>query len=150
MSNAILIVDGKKPCALCKRVLPQEQFHRCANSASGLKPKCKECRKLLAQQDYQEHKTQRNAQRVESNLLVKIEVLTHYSRDKLSCVLCGYGDIRALSINHIEGGGTQHRKNLGCLNLYRWLRNQDYPEGYQTLCMNCQYIKRLTQHEWRK
>jgi len=25
---------------------------------------------------------------------------------------------------------------------YYWLRRQGYPEGYQTLCMNCQWIKR--------
>ena len=74
---------------------------------------------------------------------VKEEVLTHYGNGKCACVKCDFADIRALSIDHINGGGVSHRRNIKCggSSLYIWLRKNKYPEGYQTLCMNCQFIK---------
>lgn len=75
---------------------------------------------------------------------IKPDILTHYSNGKLACVKCGFDDIRALSIDHINGGGNKHRRGLprASFSLYRWLKTNNYPEGYQTLCMNCQWIKR--------
>ncbi len=74
---------------------------------------------------------------------IKSSVLTHYGGGKCACVKCGFSDIRALSIDHIEGNGTAHRKTLkrGGLSFYKWLVDNKLPEGYQTLCMNCQFIK---------
>lgn len=72
------------------------------------------------------------------------------SKDGLACVRCGFEDMRALSIDHINGGGYEHRKILkreSGISFYRWLKHQDYPKGYQTLCMNCQFIKREEQKE---
>ena len=86
-----------------------------------------------------------------SELLIKKQVLTHYGNGKVACVRCGFSDIRALSIDHINGGGVKHRKSLGVTsgnNFYVWLKNNDYPLEYQTLCMNCQYIKREENREY--
>ena len=82
----------------------------------------------------------------------KTIVLTHYGGGVLACVKCGYSDIRALSIDHIDGGGTQLSKLSGRpgSKLYRWLINSDFPEGYQTLCMNCQWVKRVENNETSK
>lgn len=81
---------------------------------------------------------------------LKIKALTHYGKNKLACVRCGFVDIRALSIDHINGEGYKHRKigkaKLGS-SFYRQLKDQGYPEGYQTLCMNCQWIKRFENNE---
>ena len=80
---------------------------------------------------------------------LKREVLTHYGNGKCVCVSCGYSDIRALTIDHINGGGHKERKRLGKgidrggVPFYRWLRKNDYPKGHQTLCMNCQLIKQV-------
>lgn len=61
------------------------------------------------------------------------------------CIKCKFADTRALSIDHIDGRGNEHRKNDRSAKLiYRWLRNRGYPKGYQVLCMNCQFI---TMHE---
>ena len=76
---------------------------------------------------------------------LKAEVLTHYGNGKLACVSCGFADIRALSIDHINNDGAKHRREdklIGGRGIYRWLKEQGYPEGFQTLCMNCQWIKR--------
>ena len=81
----------------------------------------------------------------------KIKVLTYYGNsDKPECVRCGFDDIRALSIDHIDGGGTQERlKNptMKGQSVYYYLLKVKYPEGYQTLCMNCQFIKRVEDNE---
>ena len=84
---------------------------------------------------------------------LKQEVLTYYGNDTCACLLCGFGDIRALSIDHINGMGSQHRKTGGVgggYQFYFWLKSQGFPEGYQTLCMNCQFIKREIYKEYAR
>ena len=84
---------------------------------------------------------------------LKREVLTHYGNGKCACIQCGFDDIRALSIDHINGIGNEHREILGITGgrpFYVWLKKNNFPEGYQTLCMNCQYIKRSEDKEYRK
>lgn len=85
---------------------------------------------------------EREKQRIK-RLDFKASILTHYGKGKCACIRCGFTDIRALSIDHIEGNGAEHRKTLkgGSQKLYRWLFDNDFPEGYQTLCLNCQFIK---------
>ena len=86
---------------------------------------------------------------------IKRKVLTHYSSFPPVCIRCGYTDIRALSIDHINGGGNQERKALfgsihsGGRNFYAWLIENHYPDGYQVLCMNCQWLKRVENKEHR-
>lgn len=79
----------------------------------------------------------------------KYLVLKHYGNGKVACVNCGFSDIDALSIDHIEGGGTAHKKHLRALgnSLYTWLLKNNYPKGFQTLCMNCQWLKRAKNNE---
>ena len=80
---------------------------------------------------------------------LKIEVLTLYGNDKCGCVRCGEARPACLSIDHIEGRGSQHRKGAmrSSSSFYAWLKKNGYPKGYQTLCMNCQFIKRFENHE---
>lgn len=92
-----------------------------------------------------------DAQQVHNRLL-KIEVLTHYGNGKCACVQCGYDNDMALSIDHIEGDGATHRRvthtTAGGYKLYRWLKRHDYLGGFQTLCINCQWIKRQANNEY--
>lgn len=83
---------------------------------------------------------------------LKIDVLTHYGDGRCSCAKCGEARLPCLSIDHINGAGTLHRRKLGLIGLafYSWLRRNDYPDGYQVLCMNCQFVKRAERGEWRK
>ena len=82
---------------------------------------------------------------------IRLEVFTYYGGGNCACIKCGFSDIRALSIDHIGGRDSQpHARAIAGENIYRWLRNQDFPAGYQTLCMNCQYIKRTENNEFSK
>lgn len=91
----------------------------------------------------QEHREYLNAGERRRSQEVRKEVLTHYGNGKLACIRCGFDNILALSIDHIDGRGAEHRRELkGGKVIYRWLKKQGYPRGYQTLCMNCQWIKK--------
>ena len=82
---------------------------------------------------------------------LKTEILTYYGNNKLACVNCGFSDIRALTIDHISNDGAEHRRKIlkelthktTFIDIYKWLKDHDFPPGYQTLCMNCQFIKRF-------
>jgi hypothetical protein len=90
-----------------------------------------------------EHREQRQKYNRTYNQKIKVEVLTHYGKGRLACVVCGEVRLDCLSIDHINNDGAIHRKAIGTgTSLYHWLKQNDYPEGYQTLCMNCQWLKK--------
>ncbi len=55
----------------------------------------------------------------------------------------------ALTVDHIEGGGSKHRRELRYWSIYKWLVVEGFPSGYQILCMNCQMIKKTVENEYR-
>lgn len=63
------------------------------------------------------------------------------------CTQCGFADMRALQIDHIDGGGNQERKTRGGSEeiLKKILRTNGV--GYQLLCANCNWIKRFEKNE---
>lgn len=81
---------------------------------------------------------------------LKREVLAHYSScAEPICVKCGFRDIRALSLDHINGEAKKDYVKRGRVGVgfYAILKKENYPPGYQTLCMNCQWIKRSENNE---
>lgn len=76
---------------------------------------------------------------------LKNQVLDRYGN---GCVRCGFDDIRALQIDHVNNNGAEERKALGGQNVSGWrfyqhLVANNLPDGYQTLCANCNMIKQL-------
>lgn len=58
------------------------------------------------------------------------------------CAKCGLKDTRCLSIDHVNNDGVSDRKQYGSgINFYRHIINTNFPDKYQLLCMNCQFIK---------
>lgn len=66
----------------------------------------------------------------------KIEIFTFYSQGIPKCACCGEKEIEFLTIDHINGGGCQHKKETKN-HLYEWIVKNKYPEGFRILCMNC-------------
>ena len=77
-----------------------------------------------------------------------IEVLTHYSNGTPKCACCGETEFLFLTIDHINNGGAEQRKEIykqkknygrygAGKRFYSWLKQHNYPEGYQVLCYNC-------------
>lgn len=84
----------------------------------------------------------------EYNEKLKIEILSNYGNGKIACVKCGFLDIRALQVDHVNGGG--HKKGIRGSKLYKYLKDNNYPPGYQTLCANCNWIKSIENGEHQK
>jgi hypothetical protein len=90
-----------------------------------------------------------------ANYPLEVEVFGHYVGPQgIRCVGCNSSDIRALSLDHVEGGGRKHVEKLGskarASGFYRWLKQNNYPKEplLQVLCMNCQFIKASENLEW--
>ena len=61
-----------------------------------------------------------------------------------TCKYCGEKRIEVLEIDHINGNGSKMRKeDSRHKKIHQWLRLNNYPEGYQVLCANCHWAKRL-------
>jgi hypothetical protein len=86
---------------------------------------------------------------------LKIMALNHYSNGTLKCVNSecevpgGSKNLLSLQIDHIHGGGRRHAMQIRGLgsHFYLWLYNNNFPEGYQVLCANCNVIKKVKNRE---
>ena len=67
-------------------------------------------------------------------------IIDHYGG---KCVCCDEVLIEFLSIEHPNNDGASHRKRLReqGTTLYLWLIKNNFPEGYQVMCMNCNTSK---------
>lgn len=72
---------------------------------------------------------------------LRAKVFDHYG---WRCACCG--STENLSIDHVFGGGNQHRSEMfgdpgNSQALFRWLVRNDFPAGFQTLCWPCNRSK---------
>ena len=78
---------------------------------------------------------------------LKLEVFLAYTAEgKPHCVQCGVSDIDVLCIDHVFNGGNEHRRQLGISSgtvFYRWLKKNNFPDGFQILCFNCNRKKEM-------
>jgi hypothetical protein len=65
-------------------------------------------------------------------------ILDHYGN---TCACCGR--CKNLTVDHIFGGGKWHRKSIGegGYGFYRWLVVNEFPAGFQILCVACNHSK---------
>ena len=78
-------------------------------------------------------------------------VLEGYSKSIPKCVCCGVKGNEFLAIDHIKGrremDSEPELKKIGYSSklvsgkLYVWLRNNNFPKGFQILCHNCNFAK---------
>jgi hypothetical protein len=154
-----------KICRCCKLEKADKQFSPEPRNTDKLDSYCRSCRankrklfrvnnpekvKAKTKEIYYKHQDVLMEKAKNGHKNTKLEVFTRYSNGTPTCKQCGFSDLRALSIDHINGGGLKHRRLLGISGgsgFYHWLKRNNYPEGYQVLCMNCQYIKKETNKE---
>ena len=67
---------------------------------------------------------------------LRIAALAAYGN---ACQCCGETTYEFLAIDHTDGGGNEHRREIGSGSrlLYRWLAKHEYPDGFRVLCHNC-------------
>jgi hypothetical protein len=79
-------------------------------------------------------------------------VLIHYGGNPPKCSCCGEQYYEFLTIDHINGNGLKHRAEISKgkgtqfgkwkINpraLYCWIIQNNFPEGFRVLCMNCNH-----------
>lgn len=68
----------------------------------------------------------------------KARVIAHYGG---KCACCGEARLVFLAIDHIDGGGTTHRRSIptGGGAIHRWLEANGFPAGFRVLCHNCNH-----------
>lgn len=93
---------------------------------------CQPCRELQATRS--------------KNWLVGLKKATFEKYGGCFCACCHEDIFEFLTLDHIDGSGGKHRKELrggdgysggGGGRLYSWLKKNSYPQGYRVLCWNC-------------
>jgi len=161
-----------KVCCRCNKRKSLSEFGKDGRNLDGLKYHCKECHNNYELKWRKENKDRFKARRDRYNTShkelinnyakkyrkkypsryknysekyrrkIKFKVLSHYSNGTPKCACCNEVEIDFLSIDHIYGGGTKHRREIN-MNVFHWLIRNNYPEGYQVLCFNCNLGKRI-------
>lgn len=82
---------------------------------------------------------------------LRLEVLRHYSGSDIPfCDCCGDSHLEFMALDHKNGGGNKHRrrilksmghvgKKVDWLNMYRWARQNNYPDIFRVLCHSCNF-----------
>lgn len=116
-------------CKRCHRTLPRDQYYKkWANRGDTRHNICKDCSRIALCESKKKYERR-----------TRIEALTHYGGNPPACACCGENRIEFLTIDHIHGGGSKHRRELGNAGtrIARWLKKAGYPDGFRVLCYNC-------------
>lgn len=125
-------------CSACLphiRELARKHYHRnkgngtCYNCHAAIEPGqiyCRQCRDNMNEAERQR------------NHALRDDVFYAYGGYK--CAYCGLDNPDVMQIDHIAGGGRQHLKQINN-QLYKWLKKNGYPKGFQVLCANCNMQK---------
>lgn len=128
--------DGRTTCRKCytyhKSYLAKRHSRllaegRCPVCGKPPVPGRKQCAECMA----------RNRER---NRQIRDEVFAAYGGPVCRC--CGETTREFLQIDHIKNDGGEHRR-MGFSSVCRWLKSRGFPKGYQVLCANCNWGKRL-------
>jgi hypothetical protein len=79
------------------------------------------------------NKKWKTAYEAERTRRMKQRCIQHYGGE---CACCQENRYEFLSLDHKNGGGNQHRKTI-TIKIERWLIKNNFPDGFQVLCHNC-------------
>ncbi len=141
-------------CWDCGCKLPASKWGRCVDCKAIAKenskrkrprPVIRTPRDMRAYREGIEYRRQQVSGFSRWSFLLRLRALDHYSYGAFNCVWCGIADIDVLCLDHIDGGGAEHRLGLGGRSIWKWLADNSYPSGFQVLCRNCNQKKYLVQ-----
>lgn len=154
-----------KQCRKCLKVLPASDFNvdkrRLHRPDGGLYSYCKPCHRAMClaseAKKPEQYRASRKAKwrraiderkpwylrtletRRSKAAALKDSVFAAYGG---ACACCGENEPEFLSVDHVNGDGAAHRKEIGIGRLYEWLKKHGFPrEVFQVLCWNCNRAK---------
>ncbi len=93
-----------------------------------------EVRKKHCRADYLRHKEERNRKTLERHKGQRQAVLELYGRE---CQCCGETNEAFLTLDHVNGGGAEHRAERSRAGVLADAVREFRPDLYQILCWNC-------------
>jgi hypothetical protein len=119
---------------MCKIEKPFTEFYQRHGRPVGVVSRCKACVATLDLKRYRYSKAEYAKRSREYRENARQVCLEHYGRQ---CACCAELHEEFLVFDHINGGGNKHRKANKISNMPVWLKINNFPEGFQTLCENC-------------
>lgn len=144
----------EKRCTRCGRIKPSDSYPRYSKTPDGRMKRCRECLGLLRKERslradvlerrrnwekayYAKNRERELARNRARNEVLRKEVLAAYGH---RCACCGEETAEFLAIDHRNGRGTKHLRelNLTGRGFYLWLKRQGFPTNeFRLLCHNC-------------
>ena len=119
--------ETRKQCLQCKEIKPLTEFPR---KGPTWQPRCRICDAIFCYERYQKQTEE-----------LKEKVFDALGR---VCSCCGESEPAFLTLDHVGGGGKEHRKKLSKYNaLYRDVLASVDSGKYRILCMNCNWAIRF-------
>ena len=113
-------------CKICKRSYLRAWYKRQPNDKKN-------------QYRWSEDKPGQNARRRKRVFDLKQEMISAYGG---CCACCNESEIRFLTLEHVNGGGNEHRRKFSkASRTWLDLKRRGWPEGHIILCWNCQMAK---------
>ena len=146
-----------RTCSRCHETKPLSEFYPKARAKGGLTPRCKDCLKAINLSHYHDTLKHDPEHKVKKKEISRKWHLANgdYARDRQRrarlelrrkcleaygsiCQCCGESRYEFLAIDHINGGGGKHRREVGGGDkVYRWMAKNNFPAGFRVLCHNC-------------
>lgn len=142
-----------KTCSKCNESKPLDEFYRrhvckACNSAYR-KVYNKSPQRRAAMAEYGKKPSVKEAVRIRGakyNASIRAKVIALLGG---KCSRCPFSDSRALQVDHINGGGAKERRTPGTRgsNGVTLKILSGHTDGYQLLCANCNWVKRIENRE---
>lgn len=135
-----------KVCSACGDEKTLDEFSprldRPDGYSRGRSSQCKPCASVKSRRWQESNPDKVKSANYRAYHALKREVLAHYSTTAdPQCVCCGEAGIVFLALDHVDNDGGTHRRTIGQGQVLRWIKRNDFPAGFQTLCMNCNWAK---------
>lgn len=151
-----------KTCARCKKEKSKSQFNPDKRARDKLYSWCKDCQNAYNRKRYKDipQHRQRVLERSKSQYHENPEYeharkREYYRKNVVSvfnalgnkCARCNEKDKRVLHIDHIQGGGYKHRKELNN-STYKFYKDileslEKKENKFQLLCANCNWLEAI-------